>query len=259
MRGICIGSLVVMAILAGCSSEPGIPQREIARLHTVKVVYLPPPHNLGVYSYPNQGAAATNPDQIPVAMVANLVISARGPSFGDDETKNYLNSYQDAIAKLDTRKRLYDTVTGALALAPWLAKVPVEVRDQPMSGGDVWRYIHDTGVDAILYFMPTVGLEDTGRYLHLYVICIMYVNPHTASPYIYGEVSYGGVYSLVVPHQDPKKPPKSIYALNPQQAIGDWFMDDAAELRGDIDPVLPEIGESLALYLGGHAKPQTSR
>ena len=118
-----IGFLGVIA-LAGCSSQPALSHHEIERIHSVRVVYLKPQYDLGMFTRPNSLGPATVVG-ITFGLIGGLTGSlidnglSTGPN-GNEFTDKKLSQYQGIATSLDTRRRLFTIASQAVAATPWL-------------------------------------------------------------------------------------------------------------------------------------------
>ena len=243
MRVVIVLGLALAAMLSGCASQRTLSDHEIQRIHTVKVVYIRSPYELGMRSFVSNNI-------MPMPIPGGVLFVPGSIYDRGDLTSKYLGPYQDVIKTFDARERLYTAVTQAVSQTPWLAKAPFEVIDHPMSGDDKWHYAQDSGLDAIVYLTPVVALDDSAYHVHVKLYVDVYVNPHNASVYEYDSAMFGDMLELQI-KQNPNEVHHSLSALSADKAVARWFADDAVQLHSDIDLLLPPLGPELAHYLGG--------
>ena len=243
MRVVIVLGLALAATLSGCASQRTLSDHEIQRIHTVKVVYIQAPYELGMRSFVSNNI-------MPVPIPGGVIFVPGSLYDRGDLTSKYLGPYQDVIKTFDARERLYTAATQAVSQAPWLAKAPFEIVDHPMSGDDKWHYIQDSGMDAVIFLTPTIALDDMGYNVHVQMQVDVFVNPRTKSPYEYDSALFGDSRELQL-KQNPNEPHHSLSALSADKAAAVWFADGAPQLHNDIDLLLPPIGPELAHYLGG--------
>lgn len=242
MRYLAAFVVAMVASLSGCGSQPPtLSQRDISRIHTVKVVYVQPRHELGMISVASQGGF------MPLATGGILYLPDK-PEV--DLTDKYLSQYQSEIDTLDTRKRLLAIATQAAAEAPWLAKAPFEVADKPIQ---MWQYTQDSGLDAVVFLVPTTALSEFGFDLLLNIHVLIYVNPHNAASYVRDSAVFGDNQRLLIPGENAHESALDMHGMHVKDAVSIWFGDDAGQLHKDIDSALPLISAGLTHYLAGDA------
>lgn len=249
---LCIG-----ALLSACASQPALSHREVEHIRSLKVVYLQPEYDLGMFTHSDSVGPVTVLGVtfgLIGALTGELIDNGLSASpNGNDFTDKKLSQYRDIAKSLETRKRLFAIVTQAVAATPWLKGVPLEVVDQPVAADYPWRHTKDSTEDAVIYLIPLVGLDSYAGHLHVQFWVDVYANPHTRSPYLYDSAELGKIFEQRVAVDDSGKTMNSFYAVELDTRLQMWFAGDGATLRGDIDPTLQEISAGLVRYLATDA------
>ena len=244
-------------VLSACASQPALSHREVEHIHSLKVVYLQPQYDLGMFDHSGSIGPATVLG-ITFGFIGGLTGSlvdngiSAGPN-GNNFTDKNLSQYRDIAKSLDTRERLLAIATQAVAATPWLKGIPFEVVDQPVAADYPWQHTRDSTEDAIIYLIPLVGLDSYAGHLHVQFWVDVYANPHTRSPYLYDSAEFGKIFEQRVAVGDSGETMNSFYALELEQRLQMWFAGDGATLRGDIDPTLQDISAGLIHYLATDA------
>lgn len=231
---------VVAAVLSACSSQPPtLDPHEMARIHTLKIVYVEMPQELSMVLPAQQGGV----------MPAGKMFLIMPESPAEDLSGKYLGHYQDDIANLGARKRLFSIAGLAVALSPWHSMAQLEYVNGPV---DAWQYTQDSGVDAVLFLKPESSLSPYGYDFYFRIHALLYVNPHNASSYLYDEQTFGDKYRVLIPGETAHETALDLHDVHTQQAVDIWFGDHAAQLHADIDSASMQISAGLVHYLGGN-------
>ncbi len=247
----CIG-----AILSACASQPTLSHREVERIRSIKVVYLQPQYDLGMFDHPGSIGPATVVG-ITFGAIGGMTGSLIDNGFstspvGNNFTDKKLSQYRDIAASLDTRKRLLAIATQAITATPWLKGMPLEIVEQPVAADYMWQHTRDSSEDAVIYLIPLVGLDSYAGHLHVQFWVDVYANPHTQSPYLYDSAELGKIFEQRVA-VDSGGTMNSFYALELDARLQMWFANDGATVRNDLDPTLQEISTGLVRYLATDA------
>jgi len=244
-------------VLSACASQPTLSHREVEGIRSLKVVYLQPQYDLGMFDH----SGSIGPASV-IGMNFGLIGGLTGGLIdngistkptGNNFTDKKLAQYRDIATSLDTRERLLAIATQAVAATPWLKGIPFEVVDQPVAADYPWQHTRDSTEDAVIYLIPLVGLDSYAGHLHVQFWVDVYANPHTRSPYLYDSAELGKIFEQRVAMGSSGETMSSFYALELEQRLQMWFADDGATLRGDIDPTLQDISLGLVHYLATDA------
>ena len=249
-----LGLLMLGAALAGCASEPALEQREIARIHTARVVYIRQQSDFAIFQVNDYSGVITMLALnygFAGALAGNLLLPPTLSQADAAITDDFLYQHQDTVSTFRFQDRLQEAVADVIPRVPWLNGVPQETRYTPMTAYEMQQYVRDAGVDAVIFLYPVSGLDVDGTRLYVYLRVSVYANPHTdLSPFKYDSVNLGCLCKLVIPDQDPKKAFQSIYGISLKQRFQVWFANDASVLRQDADRGISQAHDELAHYLG---------
>ena len=238
--------------------QPTLSQREIARIHTVKVVYLQPRQDIFVYPYINNSANSSTPEtdwleQYDVSHTfAYRKFRGTVPQRYShaDYAGQYLAPYAGEVSALDVRQHMFAGVKQVTEHVPWLKGVVIETPDKPTVESFMLDYFRSSNADAVIYLQPYIWLDDYGEHLHTHLNLLVYAKPDNGARELYDEQQFEVSYKLMVPGADSTGELYNMYDLTTDNRFRQWFVGNAYQLRVDIDAATGQIFGDLARYLG---------
>lgn len=255
VRAVVVLASIGIAMLSGCASQPTLDQHEIWRAKTVKIVYLQPKYDVGVFSYLAPMTAETawlEQYEVPHEFAYKKFGSSVPQHYSiGDSTDEHLAPYQAALATLQIKQRLFAGLQQAVESTPWLKDVSIEVPEKPTDEHYLLQHFRDSNADALIYLEPAVWLDDYGQSLHAALYVIVYAKPENGMRELYDVEEYDYAARLQAPAQDPSGPLYSIFDLKVDDRFKLWFMGHAGQLNSDVTSALSQMDDFLVHYLAG--------
>lgn len=247
----------IVATLSACAFQPTLGSREIARIHTVKVVYLQPRRDLFIYPYIDNTKNSSTPEtdwleqhEVPHVFAYRKFGGAVPQHYSHpDYTDQYLTPYADEVTALAIRQHLFDGVKQVVERVPWLKGVTIETPAKPTDENFMLDYFRSSNVDAVIYVQPYVWMDDYAENLHTHFNVLVYTRPDNGSRELSDEQEFDVAYKLFVPGADSTGQKYTMYDLTNDARFRQWFAGNAYQLRVDIDTATTQIFTDLAHYL----------